>query len=120
MPDVHVSLAAISQVRLEWIDAATAGLPVAWRLVLDDAVVAPAVLAQDINASLGMVQWPKIPRSQGLGAAFSSGIRARKAAQQVRELGRKAVRDVVVAAVVEPTEMIHQAYRNLDELTVLG
>ncbi|HZL81224.1 MAG TPA: hypothetical protein VFC06_04685, partial [Demequina sp.] len=52
------SLAAIEQVRLEWIDAATAGLPLAWRIVVDDAVFPAAALAEEIDSSVRAVTCP--------------------------------------------------------------
>jgi hypothetical protein len=38
----------------------------------------------------------------------------------VRTLGREAIMSAVMLHVVEPTDLIHQAYRNLDELTELS
>lgn len=119
VPSPTASIAAVDQVRLEWIDAATAGLPLAWRIVLDDAVVATPALTEAINTSLAATQWPTPGAPSGLGTLVPKAARGKAAAAAVRTAGRRAVRDAVYAHVVAPTEMIHEAYRNLDELTEL-
>lgn len=120
------SLAAVEQVRLEWVDAATAGLPLAWRLVVDEAILPAAALGAEIDSALAAGQWPELDtgasgstRRRGSVVPGARSRRARQAAQAVRRRGRDAIRAVVYPQVVEPTEMIHQAYRNLDELTEL-
>ncbi len=121
VPDVlGASLAAIEQVRLEWIDAATAGLPLAWRIVVDDAVLPPASLAEEIDASLSALTWPPVSAPTGLRGLASRASKGRSAGNAVRKLGREAIMSVVMPHLVEPTGMIHQAYRNLDELTELS
>jgi GTP-binding protein EngB required for normal cell division len=120
IPDVlGASLAAVEQVRLEWIDAATAGLPLAWRIVVDDAVFPAAALAGEINVCLGAVTWPPVEPPKGLRGLASRASKGRAAGSLVRTLGREAIMCAVVPHVVEPTDLIHQAYRNLDELTEL-
>lgn len=114
------ALAAVEQVRLEWVDAATAGLPLAWRLVVDEAVLGASQLAAEVNASLERVAWPQPQPPRGLKGLLSRATKGRSAADAVRDAGRAAIRDAVIPHVVAPTEMIHQAYRNLDELTELS
>ena len=115
-----VRVEAVERERLDWVDAATHDLPVAWHRVVADAVAGAALLAEEINAALGAVEWPFIPRGSGLKAAMSRHARASSAAKAVRLRGADAVRSVLVPLVREPTELIHQAYRNLDELTELA
>lgn len=117
--ELGASVAAVEQLRLEWIDAATAGLPLAWRLVVDEAIVPATQLAEELENALEAVAWPPMTRASGWRALWSKAVRGRSAAQAVRALGREAVILVVGPHVVEPTQMIHQAYRNLDELTEL-
>ncbi len=117
--DLGASLAAVEQVRLEWIDAATAGLPLAWRIVVDDALLPAQHLAAAIRDALAAVQWPAVTRPTGVRALVSKAGQGRSAAQAVRRAGREAILSAVGPHVVEPTDMIHQAYRNLDELTEL-
>lgn len=120
IPDaVEASLAAVEQVRLEWIDAATAGVPLAWRIVVDDAVLAAPQLTEEIAAALAHVTWPTPEQPQGLRGLMTKAGRGRSAAESVRAVGRDAIRAAVTPHVIEPTAMIHQAYRNLDELTEL-
>jgi len=107
-------------VRLEWIDAATVGLPLAWRIVMDDAVVPAAVLAEEIERSLNAVTWPPVVSPKGLRGLASRASNGRAAGRVVRTLGREAIMSAVVPHVVDPTDLIHQAYRNLDELTELS
>nr|WP_255633382.1 GTPase [Demequina sp. TTPB684] len=121
VPDaLGASLAAVEQVRLEWVDAATAGLPVAWRIVVDDAVMPAAALADEIEASLAAVTWPPVDPPKGMRGLVSRASKGRAAGKVVRTLGREAIMSAVVPHVVEPTDLIHQAYRNLDELTELS
>jgi hypothetical protein len=114
-----IPLAAVERERLDWIDEATTGLPVSWRVVVGEAVVGAAKLTEDINAMLGTVQWPEVAYVGGLRGWFSRATRGSAASRIVLAMGREAVRRVVNPLVVEPTEMIHQSYRVLDELTEL-
>jgi len=116
---VSAPAAAVEQIRLEWVDGATAGLPVAWRTVVDDAVVAAPALAAELAATFQATDWPGVPRVGGVGARWRRARMAGAAAQATRATGLQAVRAVVGPRVVEPTVMIHQAYRALDELTEL-
>lgn len=111
---------AVERERLDWVDAATHGLPVAWHRVVSEAVAPAKLLAEEINAGLAAVAWPEIPRGSGIRGAMTRLPRSLGAAKAVRIIGRETVRRVVVPLVAEPTEMIHQAYRNLDELTELS
>lgn len=121
VPDaLGASLAAIEQVRLEWIDAATVGLPLAWRIVMDDAVVPAAALADEIEKSLNAVTWPPVGSPKGLRGLASRASKGRAARREVSMVGREAIMSTVVPLVVDPTALIHQAYRNLDELTELS
>ena len=117
---VGVRKEAVERERLDWVDAATEGLPVAWHRVVADAVAPAELLAEEINGSLAAIAWPVIERVSGIKALVTRAARANAAAKSVRALGRDAVRAVLGPLVVEPTELIHQAYRNLDELTELS
>ena len=111
---------AVERERLDWVDAATHDLPVAWHRVVSEAVAPASLLAEEINAALEAVEWPAVHRGSGIRGAMKRLTRANAAAKAVRLHGRDAVRRVVVPLIAEPTEMIHQAYRNLDELTELA
>ena len=117
---VGLRVEAVERERLDWVDAATHELPVAWHRVVADAVAPAKLLAEEINAALGAIEWPYIPRGSGIKGAMSRHARASSAAKAVRLRGADAVRSVLVPLVREPTELIHQAYRNLDELTELA
>ncbi len=116
---LSASLAAVDQVRLEWIDGATAGLPLAWRIVMNDAVVPASQLAEELEHALAHVVWPDVVPPQGLKGLWSRALKGHSAGQLVREAGRSAIRAAVTPHVIEPTAMIHEAYRNLDELADL-
>ncbi len=116
---LSASLAAVDQVRLEWIDGATAGLPLAWRIVMNDAVLPAPQLAEEIESSLALVVWPEVVPPKGLRGLWSRALKGHSARQTVRETGRAAIRAAVTPHVIEPTAMIHEAYRNLDELADL-
>lgn len=116
---LSASLAAVDQVRLEWIDGATAGLPLAWRIVMNDAVLPAAQLAEELDHALQAVVWPDVAPPSGLRGVWSRALKGHSAAQAVRDAGRAAIRACVTPHVVEPTELIHEAYRNLDELADL-
>ena len=109
--------AAVSPLREAWIDAATDGLPRSWRLVLSKAIAKPAAIAEAANDSLAAVRWPEVkPAKRRWGRTTS--VPSMEAA--ILGLGREAVLSAVRDDVVEPTMMVHQAYRALDELTQLG
>lgn len=116
---VEAPLAAIEQIRLEWIDEATKGLPVAWRTVVGEAVRSASALTEELNTVLQAIEWPEIKPVKGWSRKLVRGRAASAASRLVLALGRDAVRSVVVPHILEPTEMIHQAYRALDELTEL-
>lgn len=116
---VGASLAAVEQVRLEWIDAATAGLPLAWRIVVDDAVLPAPQLTEEIAQALSHATWPRPTAPSGLKGFVTKAVGGRPAGDAVRAVGREAILAAVAPHVIEPTAMIHQAYRNLDELTEL-
>ena len=67
---------AVERERLDWIDAATHDLPIAWHRVVADAVAGAALLAEEINAALGAVEWPFIPHGSGIKGAMSRHARA--------------------------------------------
>lgn len=113
-------LAAVEQLRLEWIDVATAGLPVAWHAVMSKAVKSAEGLADELNLVLGAAEWPEVVPVKGWRGALVRGRAAQAAERLALSVGRDVVRSVVVPQVLEPTEMIHQAYRVLDELTELA
>lgn len=116
---LSASLAAVAQVRLEWIDAATVGLPVAWRIVMDDAVLPAQPLAEEIALALASVVWPEIRPPAGLRGLWSRALKGRSAREATRAAGRATILATVTPHVIAPTAMIHEAYRNLDELTEL-
>lgn len=109
----------VERERLDWIDAATEGLPVAWRRVVSEAVEGASDLARRIEESLEDAHWPTIEPVHGWRALFGKAAAASSARRRTLEVGRAAVRREVLPAVLEPTETIHQAYRALDELTEL-
>lgn len=111
---------AVERERLDWIDAATHELPVAWHRVVGEAVAPAALLAGEINATLASVEWPPIETETGVKSVFTRHTRAMRSSKSVLDRGRAAVRSVIGPLVAEPTQMIHEAYRNLDELTELA
>ena len=112
-----LTAAAVSPLREAWIDAATDGLPRTWRLVVSKAIAKPAAIAELVNDALGAVRWPEVkPAKRRFGR--TSAAPSMEAA--ILGLGREAVLAAIAADVVEPTQMVHQAYRALDELTQLG
>lgn len=113
-------LAGVEHVRLEWIDGATAGLPLPWRIVMNEAIVPAQLIADEVELALSRAPWPSIARAKGARGLVSKATRGKAAAEAVRAVGHRAIRDAVLPYVVAPTEMIHQAYRNLDELTELS
>lgn len=115
-----VSSAAVDQLRLEWVDASTHGLPVAWRLVVDDALMATPGLVEEITRALAVSAWPEVSRPRGWRAWWPRATRGQAVRRATLAAGRESLRRAVSAHVVEPTETIHQAYRNLDELTELA
>jgi GTP-binding protein EngB required for normal cell division len=112
-----LTAAAVSPLREAWIDAATDGLPRTWRLVVSKAIAKPAAIAELVNDALGVVRWPDVkPAKRRFGR--TSAAPSMEAA--ILGLGREAVLAAIREDVVEPTQMVHQAYRALDELTHLG
>lgn len=112
-------VAAVEQIRAEWVDAASAGLPVAWRRVINEAVMAGPALAEELDATLKAMEWPPVVPVTGFMGRLRRAKAAATASRLTLVLGRDAVQRVVTPSVVEPTVMIHQAYRALDELTEL-
>lgn len=115
----EVTLATVERERLDWIDAATAGLPRTWRTVVDEAVASAEALTEEINAALGAIEWPAVERGHGVRGWVMRRSRVTTAQRVVLAVGREVVRRVLVPGVVEPTERVHEAYRVLDELTEL-
>lgn len=115
---VHVP--TVERERLDWIDAATEGLPVTWHQVVADAVESAPDLARRIEEALTAVDWPEVNPPSGWRAIFVKAAAASAARKRTREVGLAAVRQELLPAVLEPTETIHQAYRALDELTELS
>jgi GTP-binding protein EngB required for normal cell division len=114
-----IPLAAVERERLDWVDEATAGLPVSWRIVVGEAVAGSLKMTDEINATLDAIEWPEVHHVGGVKGWLSRATRGSSASRIVLSIGREAVRRVVTPLVIEPTEMIHQAYRVLDELTEL-
>jgi GTPase SAR1 family protein len=120
IPSMHpVPLAAVERERLDWVDEATVGLPVSWRIVVGEAVVGALKLTDEINATLSAVQWAEVQHPTGVRGWLKRATSGSSASRAVLTTGRQAVRQVVTPLVIEPTQMIHQAYRVLDELTEL-
>jgi len=112
----RLTAAAVETIRERWLAAATDGLPRPWKKVLSAAIPKSRALAETIAAALDAIEWPE---------AVPPKSRFRKPKGQDTEerflaLGRVAVRTAVEPDVVEPTSMMHQAYRALDELTNLA
>ncbi|MDN4479276.1 50S ribosome-binding GTPase [Demequina sp. SYSU T00039] len=107
----------VERERLDWVDAASEGLPVTWRTVIDDAVAPAELLTERIAEALAAVPWETPVRAGGF---FRRGAKGTAFARGMVEQGRAAVLGAVSPLVVAPTELIHQAYRNLDELTELA
>jgi len=112
-----LTAAAVSPLREAWIDAATDGLPRTWRLVVSKAVAKPAAIAELVNDALGVVRWPEVKPAK---RRFGRTSAAPSMEVAILGLGREAVLAAIREDVVEPTQMVHQAYRALDELTQLG
>jgi len=112
-------VAGVGRERLDWIDAATDGLPPTWRQVVDEAVEPASELARRIEEALEDAPWPTIDPAQGWRAVFARATVASAARKRTLETGRAAVSQAVTPGLIEPTETIHQAYRALDELTEL-
>ena len=107
----------VERERLDWVDAASEGLPVTWRTVIDDAVAPADLLTERIGQALAAVTWEVPVRAGGF---LRRGAKGAAFARAMVEQGRAAVREAIAPLVVAPTQLIHQAYRNLDELTVLA
>lgn len=113
-------MAGVEHARLEWIDAATHSLPLPWRIVMNEAIVPAAVIAHEVEHALAAASWPEIKPRTGAKGLVSRATRGKAVADAVRAVGRRAIADAILPYVLAPTEMIHQAYRNLDELTELS
>ncbi|WP_084130371.1 GTP-binding protein [Demequina sp. NBRC 110055] len=116
---MRLSIATVERERLDWVDAATDGLPAQWRRVVAESVLDAPSLAARIEEALADAAWPSVDPPQGWRALFAKATLASAARKKTLEAGRAAVRAVIAPEVVEPTETIHQAYRALDELTEL-
>lgn len=114
-----IPLAAVERERLDWIDGATTGLPVTWRVVVGEAVGDALKLTDEINATLSAVPWPQVQYAGGVRGWLTRATSGSSASRAVLAMGREAVQRVVTPLVIEPTVMIHQSYRVLDELTEL-
>ncbi|WP_284328756.1 hypothetical protein [Demequina litorisediminis] len=112
---MRLSVATVERERLDWVDAATDGLPPRWRQVVADTVEDAESLGHEIEQSLEEAAWPSVEPPQGWRALFAKATLASSARKKTLEAGRAAVRAVVLPRVVEPTETIHQAYRAMDE-----
>ncbi|PKQ25291.1 MAG: ABC transporter [Actinobacteria bacterium HGW-Actinobacteria-4] len=115
-----VTLAAVERERLDWVDAATVGLPITWRTVVNEACARAKPLTADVNAALAAVAWPEPSKAGGWRARLGRSRRAAAAHKAVLGAGRDAVRTVLVPLVAEPTMRIHESYRVLHELTELS
>ncbi|MFV0633129.1 GTP-binding protein [Demequina sp.] len=115
----RIAVATAERERLDWIDAATAGLPPTWRKVVAEAVESAPELARRIEESLEDAPWPAVAPAQGWKALLGRARLASSARKRTLEVGRAAVAHELRPSVIEPTETIHQAYRALDELTEL-
>ncbi|WP_296665156.1 GTPase [Demequina sp.] len=107
----------VDRERLDWIDAASEGLPVTWRIVIGEAVAPATMLTDEIQKALSAIEWPVPHRAPSF---LRRRSRAGAFQKDMVALGRDAVRGAITPLVVQPTELIHQAYRNLDELTEIA
>ncbi|WP_062520037.1 GTPase [Demequina silvatica] len=109
-------LEVVDRERLDWIDAASEGLPVQWRIVIGEAVAPADELTTLLDRALGGVAWPEARHAPfGRRRARAGAVRA-----DMLRLGREAIAAALEPGMVRPTQLIHQAYRNLDELTVIA
>ncbi|WP_169746638.1 GTPase [Demequina maris] len=109
-------LEVVDRERLDWIDAASEGLPVQWRIVIGEAVAPADELTAAVDEALAAVTWPEA-RHASFGRRRSGASAMEK---EMLRLGREAVHAAIEPGIVRPTQLIHQAYRNLDELTVIA
>lgn len=107
----------VERERLDWVDAASEGLPVTWRIVIGDAVAPADELTERIDAALSDVEWPPVAPHRSL---WRRRARAAALRREMIASAHAAVRGAIEPLVVHPTALIHQAYRNLDELTVIA
>ncbi|WP_062204295.1 GTPase [Demequina salsinemoris] len=120
VPDLTpLGLASVERERLDWIDAASDGLPLTWRHVIADTVASGEELADALNRELAEAEWPTVESPSGFSGWMSRPVRGSAASKAAMAVGHDAVARVVRDSLVEPTIRIHQAYRNLDELTRL-
>ena len=99
---------------------ATAGLPLAWRHRHERRGVACPAARRGNRARAAAVAWPEVLSPTGLKGLWSRAVKGHSAGQAVREAGRAAIRAAITPHIIDPTEMIHEAYRNLDELADLS
>jgi hypothetical protein len=112
----RLTAAAVEPIRARWLADATDGLPRPWWKVLDAAIPRSRALAETISSALDAVEWPEVaPPKSRFRKPKGSDVGGRCLA-----LGRVAILAAIQPDVVEPTEMMHQAYRALDELTNLA
>lgn len=115
-PLATLTTAAVSPLREAWIDAAADGLPRTWRRVLSRAIAKPSAIAELVNDALGAARWPEVqPAKRKLGRVKP----APSVEAAILAVGRDAILGAIAEDVIEPTRMVHQAYRALDELTRL-
>lgn len=117
--ELYLSEAGVQRERLDWIDAATEGLPHTWHQVVSQAVAASSSLTEELLAALTHAPWPERTAARGWRAIVGRSTLAARARRQTVDVGRQAVRSVIEPLVVEPTQRVHEAYRALDELTEL-
>ena len=110
----------MDQVRLEWIDAGYRGTAARMAHRHERRGVACPAAAEEIEHALAAVAWPEVLSPTGLKGLWSRAVKGHSAGQAVREAGRAAIRAAITPHVIDPTEMIHEAYRNLDELADLS
>ncbi|SEJ68266.1 GTPase [Demequina mangrovi] len=112
----RMRLEVVDRERLDWVDAASEGLPVQWRVVIDEAIDPADALTREIDIALAAVEWPVADHAP----LFRRRARGSVIRKEMLRLGREAVLSAIEPHVVQPTDAIHQAYRNLDELTVIA
>jgi len=118
VPDVApIGREVVERERLDWIDASSEGLPVTWRVVIADAVAPADELTDAVRSALDGVEWPEASRSNAMFRRRAHGAAFRR---DMVALGREAVLAAVEPLLATPTARIHEAYRNLDELTVIA
>ncbi len=113
-----LTAAAVHPLREAWLDDATAGLPRAWRAVLNKAMPKARGIAETVNVALEVAPWPDVPAAKP--KRFGKPKPVAEVGESFRDLGRRAIAVTIEGEIVGPTETMHQSYRALDELTSLG